>query len=387
MAIHKLFFVRILLLSPCTALAAQDLLIECKTLAIAPDVVVSPGAFLVRDGKVAFLGQEIPAEARAKARTLAWPTATIVPGFVLAHSTLGQEQDLAERAVAMTPELQAADAFDPYRTDLSQLPRYGVTGCGLAPSSRNVAAGIGALVKPGKDKGRIASNATFLKLSLTAAARDPERPPTSLMGAIDLLREGFLTAKRGVQGGPDIAVLGQALRGERRVFFAADTFSEIQGALALAQQFGFEPVLVGASEAQDCIEQIAATRAAVVLQPLTMEMRGDRLLLPQRLEQRGIPFCFLGNPHQLRTSAAIAVHFGTSRKQALAALTRTPAQLLGQQDLIGSLRRGCDADFIVFDGDPLDLSSALRAVYVDGQQLIGDEPARITTSATGKEAR
>lgn len=88
MAIHKLFFVRILLLSPCTALAAQDLLIECKTLAIAPDVVVSPGAFLVRDGKVAFLGQEIPAEARAKARTLAWPTATIVPGFVLAHSTL-----------------------------------------------------------------------------------------------------------------------------------------------------------------------------------------------------------------------------------------------------------------------------------------------------------
>lgn len=375
------------LLTPCASVCAQDVLVQARSIVLAPDTTVAAGELLVRDGKVAFAGQEIPAEARGKARVLAWGDAVVVPGFVLAHSTLGQEQDLVERAVAMTPELRAAEAFDPFREDLSQLRQNAVTSCGLSPSSRNVASGLGALIKPGKDKGRVADAETFLKLSLTAAARDPERPPTSLMGAIDLLREGFSTAKLGVKSGPDIAVLGQALRKERRVFFAADTFAEITAALALAQQFGLEPVLVGAAEAADCIDRIAAARASVALQPLSPEMRGERLLLPSRLEQQSIPFCFLGAPNQLRTSAALAVRYGTTRKTALAALTRTPAQLLGQQEHVGALRRGCDADFAVFDGDPLDLASRLRAVYVDGQRVFGDEPARITASASGKETR
>src|SRR5262249_28646435 len=157
---------------------------------------------------------------------------------VLAHTTLGQDADLAERAVAMTPELLAAEAFDPYRDELLRLPRSGVTSCGLAPSSRNVAAGIGALVKPGDGRGSIAAEQVFLKLSLAAAARDPERPPTSLMGAVDLLREGLAQARLGTKGGPHLAVLGQAERGERRVFIAADTFAELSAALMLAQEFG-----------------------------------------------------------------------------------------------------------------------------------------------------
>ena len=329
----------LVLAMPCGSALAQDLLVQARSIVLAPDTNVTTGELLVRDGKVAFAGQEIPAEARGKARTLAFGDAVVVPGFVLAHSTLGQEQDLVERAVAMTPELRAAEAFDPFHEDLNLLRQQAVTSCGLSPSSRNVAAGLGALIKPGKDKGRVADAETFLKLSLTAAARDPERPPTSLMGAIDLLREGFSTAKLGVKSGPDIAVLGQALRKERRVLFAADTFAEITAALALAQQFGLEPVLVGGAEAADCIDRIVAARAAVALPPLAPELRGDRLLLPSRLEQQSVPFCFLGAPNQLRTSAALAVRYGTSRKTALAALTRTPAQLLGQQEYVGSLRR------------------------------------------------
>ncbi|HZT54671.1 MAG TPA: amidohydrolase family protein [Burkholderiaceae bacterium] len=377
------------LLLPCLSLAAQDVLIQAKTIVVAPDTVLSPGELLVRDGKVAHVGAEIPAETRSKARVVAWPDATIVPGFVLPHGTLGQDQDLAERAVPMTPELLAADAFDPFRDDLQQLARNAVTSYGLAPSSRNVAAGIGALVKPGGERGRVAEAQAFLKLSLAAAARDPERPPTSLMGAVDLLREGFAAAKQGAQGGPHVAALARALRGERRVFLAADSYAELTAALALAQEFAFEPALVGAASAPDCMDRIAAARAAVVLSPLLPDMRGEQLLLPSRLEQRGVPFCFQGAPSQLRASAALAVHYGTSRKAALAALTRTPAVLLGQQDHVGALRRGCDADFAVFDGDPLDLGAPLRAVWIDGQRRFGTDPPpapRTRDVAAGKVA-
>jgi imidazolonepropionase-like amidohydrolase len=102
-----------------------------------------------------------------------------------------------------------------------------------------------------------------------------------------------------------------------------------------------------------------------------------------------VPFCFQGAPSQLRASAALAVHYGTSRKAALTALTRTPAVLLGQQDHVGALRRGCDADFAVFDGDPLDLGAPLRAVWVDGQRRFGTDPPpapRTRDVAAGKVA-
>ena len=67
----------------------------------------------------------------------------------------------------------------------------------------------------------------------------------------------------------------------------------------------------------------------------------------------------------------------------------TPALLLGQQDRVGSLRRGCDADFAVFDGDPLDLGVPLRAVWIDGQRRFGTDPPpapRARDVAAGKVA-
>ena len=97
--------------------------------------------------------------------------------------------------------------------------------------------------------GSVAAPELFLALSLNAAARNPERPPTSLMGAVDLLRSAFAAAKSSAAAGPDVAVLRSALQGNRKVAIAADTLAEIQQALDLARDFGFEPVIVGARDA------------------------------------------------------------------------------------------------------------------------------------------
>ena len=51
---------------------------------------------------------------------------------------------------------------------------------------------------------------------------------------------------------------------------------------------------------------------------------------------------------------------------------RTPATLLGQQAEVGSLRQGCSADFVVFDGDLLDLSARHVATWVDGVHVYGE---------------
>jgi imidazolonepropionase-like amidohydrolase len=355
-------------LAPATA---QDLLVRARTIVLAPDATLTDGSFLVRDGKVAFVGQDIPADARARARTVDFGDTTIVPGFVLAATTLTRAKDLVETAVAFTPDLRVADAFDPWHEELLALAGHGVTSAGLSPSTQNVAGGIGALVHAGKDEGGIAANDAFVLLSLAAEARPNERPPTSLMGQRQLLRDAFLVAKSGVGLGPDTEVLRQVITNARPAFVAANSLAELNGALALADEFGFQPVLVGAREAEKVLPQLAGKVRGVVLMDLQPTARLAELELPRRLAEAGVPFCFAGDPARLRLSAALAVRHGLDSKTALAALTRTPALMLGQQALVGALRQGHFADFVVFRGDPLDLSSAHVATYVHGTAVHG----------------
>lgn len=358
--------------------AGDQFLVRCARLVVAPDVVLAPGELLIRDGQVAHVGDEIPDEVRGRVRVADFGDATIVPGLVLAHTMLEQAGDLGERSDAWTPELRAAEGFDPCQDPLLALPRAAVTSCVLAPASTNVAGGIAALVKPGELFGRVAEADTYLKLSLAREARDTrsnaQRPPTSLMGAIELMRSALQGARQGMAGGPAASAVHAVLRGQRRAFVHADTFAEVSAALDLAGEFEFEPVLVGAAAAEDCVARIGAVRAAVALRALRPDMRPAQLELPARLEAAGIPFCFVGEPAGLRAGAALAVRHGTSRPAALAAITRTPAELAGVTARVGSLRRGCDADFAVFGGDPLDLGSPLHAVYVDGVRLHGQPP-------------
>lgn len=369
-----------------TVSSAQDLLVRARTVVIAADTVLTDGSFLVRAGKVAYVGADIPAEASARATVVDYGDATIVPGFVLPPTTLGRDRDLVEAALPFTPDLRAVEAFDPWQEELTKLPRAGITAAVLSPSPRNLAGGIGALVKPGQGGGIVAAPETHVALSLTQAARNPERLPTSLMGAVDMLRAAFGAAKAGTQTGPDVAVLRQALQGSRRLVVHADTYVELTAALDLARDFGFEPVLVGARDAEKVFPRLSQQKASLVLEPLRPDLRQAQLRLPTRLAEAGVPFCFGGRPEQLRLSAVLAVRWGLDRRVALAALTRTPAVLLGQEALVGSLRQGHGADFAVYRGDPLDLDAPLLATWVDGVRLHGDAPPKTPTRPAASAA-
>jgi imidazolonepropionase-like amidohydrolase len=375
------------LLALAAALPAQDLLVRAKTIVVAPDAVLADGRFLVRGGKVAYVGQDVPADAAQKATLVDCGDAVVVPGFVLPPTTLGRDRDLAETALPFTPDLRAVEAFDPWQEELQKLPHGGFTSAILSPAKTNLAGGLGALVKPGKAGGTVAAPELHLALSLAQAARNPERPPTSLMGAVDLLRSAFAQAKSSAAAGPDVAVLRNVMQGGRKVAIAADSLAEIQQALDLARDFGFDAVLLGARDADKALARIEAQRAGVVLGALAPEMRLAQLQFPARLAEAGVPFCFGGRPEQVRLSAALAVRNGLDRRTAWAALARTPAQMFGAEAQVGALRQGCAADFAVWSGDPLDLSSTLRAVYVGGALVHGAAPAASPASPAAAGGR
>ncbi len=353
-----------LLVAPLPAQEARDLLVTAERIVIAPDVVLAPGRLLVREGRIAFVGTDIPEGAIAAARRLELH-GTVVPAFVSAHAQLGRAAELSETATPFTPEISTADAFDPFAPELAAVARSGVLVVGFAPSATGTFAGQAAAIRTGA-RGELLQRDAYGKIALVDAALPQDRGPTSLMGAVELVRSSF----RDPPPGPAAAVLAAMRTGGLGVLFEADRATEITSALDLAEDLQIAPILLGAEQAEQHIARLQALRASVVLRPPGLDARAPQLELPAKLHAAGIPFSFCGESgDELRLAAALAIKHGLPRQTAIACLTRVPAQQCGVGDAFGTLQQGRVADFLNFDGDPLDLGTRLLGVYRGGTRL------------------
>lgn len=326
----------------------------------------------IRDGKVVAVGREIGAEMLGRSRRVRLPAgAIVVPGFVALNDQLDLGAELAESIHAFTPELRAADAFDPFDRVLPWRARSGVTGIVLAPASVNTFAGIASLVKWDGERGRVAAADGYLKLALVDSSLSRERYPTSRMGAADLVRQAFADASDPLLGvGPEYAVLREVKDQSRRVAIHASSHGELVGAIDLARELGLAPVLLDVVEPDECIELLKGSSVTIALRPLDWGSRVALLEAPAKLASAGVRFSFAGTTgNALRRSAALAIKHGLDRRTALDAITRIPAEQAGFGERLGTLRVGRDADFVVFDGDPTELTSRLLETWVDGRRV------------------
>jgi imidazolonepropionase-like amidohydrolase len=65
--------------------------------------------------------------------------------------------------------------------------------------------------------------------------------------------------------------------------------------------------------------------------------------------------------------AAKAVRYGLSREDAFRAITLHPALAMGIDKMVGTLEVGKHADIVVWEGDPLEIGSFARIVFIDGE--------------------
>ena len=72
---------------------------------------------------------------------------------------------------------------------------------------------------------------------------------------------------------------------------------------------------------------------------------------------------------RLNTEAAKAAKYGPMPKEdAFRFVTINPAIQLGIDDKVGSLEPGKDADFVIWNGDPLSMYTACEQTWVDGKK-------------------
>src|SRR3546814_5517203 len=102
---------------------------------------------------------------------------------------------------------------------------------------------------------------------------------------------------------------------------------------------------------------------------------GDSMENAARLHAAGVAVGFTQsgdashNARKIRQLAGNAVANGLPWADGLAGLTRVPAQALGVGDRLGTIASGMVADLVLWSGDPLEVSSVARQVWLGGRAI------------------
>jgi imidazolonepropionase-like amidohydrolase len=177
----------------------------------------------------------------------------------------------------------------------------------------------------------------------------------------------------GVPADNGMEVLLQALDKKLQVRTTARAEQDIRTALRLAEEFGYRLVIDEATEAYRVLDLIVAAGVPVVASaPSVLSQRDGaepRWSTIALLAEKGVPVALQSGEQDalpLVHEAVHAVRAGLPHHLALAAITSVPARILGVEDRVGSLAPGRDGDFVIWSGDPLEVTSRPQAIYIDG---------------------
>jgi imidazolonepropionase-like amidohydrolase len=357
--------------------APQNLAIRAGRIWTVTDGVIKNGVIIIKNGKIQAVRKkpDVPAEIEV----LDFSDKDVMPGLIDAHCHLGLSLDvfgeIDETVSAVTPDMQIIDAFNPLADDVKKALSSGVTTVLLAPGNKNPIAAQTAVVKlyGKKTKDRVLKRTAGVKFSLRDEALMSERRPTSRAGLLALIREELNNAKIYKEDKPDLRmeVLKSVVDANFPAYICASTVDEIVSAVTLIDEYGLNAVLIGAEEGDEIAQLIAGRNIPVIYSPLLLFSRDKDLKRVVKMADSGIEVAFSSSAPKtslvdLRTSAITAVKFGLDRETALKSLTINAAQILGVSKRVGSIQRGKDADLVILNGDPLQATSTIEMVIING---------------------
>jgi len=356
-----------------------------------------------------------------------------------------EEAERAKRDVILRPDFMAAENLQSTNAALGQLASAGVTSV-LAVPSGGIFKGQSALVNvvvPADDP-QISTIADYRKglavvkspvaTHINMAGRGGGQGyPGSLLGSIAFTKQGLLDAqwqrdaeaqyqRTGAKGPrpivePALDALKPALAKQLPTALDAGTGREIDRALALAAEFGLDPIVVGAAEAADRTKELAAAKARVIYsinfpggrggaagggaagggggrggaggQSLAqMKAQANAPKTPAALAQANVSFAFTSGgstPAEfVRNAGRVMKEGGLSADAVLRALTIDAAKIAGAADRTGSLEKGKIANVVVTQGDLFD-GGIVRHVFVDGRPV--DVVAEAPAAGAGRAGR
>jgi imidazolonepropionase-like amidohydrolase len=383
---------------------AQTTAIVGGTLAIGDGSPPLPnGIVLFRNGRIVAAGNavQIPAGATIIDAQGRWVAAGIVAGFtdIGIAEVMGAHEGNDTRAPKspFSAGIDISSAVNPRSAVLGLERSGGVTRAIVSPAAAaSIFGGQGAViglgsepitrprafeyVELGEEGGQNAGGsrpAAFAMLrDALAQSEEYRRNPSGFGG-----REKDSLVKRS-----DAEALAAVLEGKMPLLAHVERASDILAVLALRNEYPkLQLVLLGATEGWMVAQQIAAARVSVIAAALSdlpedFERLGATESNVGRLDRAGVQVAISTinqtEPPQQRRLTQLAGNLvgfgrlpgatGLEWGPAFATITSRPAHALGLDGEIGSLRPGRRADVVIWDHDPLELSSAPVMIFIDG---------------------
>jgi len=408
-----------ILLSAAT-LAAQDHAIALKggKLLTVTHGVIDDGVIVMQGGKIAAVGAAGSVNIPDGAQIVDATGMTVYPGLIDSETQLGLTEisaeamtnDLVEMSDEIMPHMHVADAFHA-ESELIPVARLnGITNAVVAPE--------GADTLPGQDSfiqlaGASANEMLLIRdnampLNFTGDQRrnkggfEKRKFPSTRMGLAAQLRQAFQDAldyqqkwadyerkktdaardKKPEPLAPKRDLKSEALlpylEGKKTIVLAAEGPSDLETAVNLANEFKLKFVLNHISHSQPVLDYVASLKVPVIVGPIYEAPKEDERYdavysLPAQLYKRGVKIAFASysahNVRNLPDQAGFATAFGLPYDEALKAVTINPAEIWGVADKLGSLEVGKKANVVVANGDPLDVKTDVKQVYIEGRAV------------------
>jgi imidazolonepropionase-like amidohydrolase len=359
---------------------------------------------IVRSGRIERVGRELAVPAGATVIDVAGKVVT--PGLFDAYGRMGAEEigaaestvDTGAKNLPYSAAFNVADAIDPRATRIEVNRIEGVTRALVAPEAEPGASGIApviagqaAIIHLGDGfEPVVRSPAGFVfTYGEAGAASSGGARGAALLRLRELLDDARDYARHKAdydQGNRrsyaatrlDLEAIQPLLGGKVPLLAQVHRASDILAILRVAREYGLKAVVVGGAEAWRVAGDLARSRTPVIIDaydnlPDRFETLGATLANAARLDAAGVAVAFATtdyqNPRNMRQLAGNAVAHGMRYEAALAAITAVPARIYGLAASCGTLEPGKAADLVVWDGDPLETSTAAERVFVAGKSL------------------
>ena len=170
---------------------------------------------------------------------------------------------------------------------------------------------------------------------------------------------------------------------KKKIFIHADEARQIKSAVEWAKKNDLKIIIVGGSDSWRLTDLLVKNNIPVVIDQVEKipTRRFEPIHLPYKLpfllKQAGVQFCLntiIGYPHDgnirnLPNEAMRAVAYGLDKSEALRSITLSTAEILGVDDMIGSLDIGKDATFFISETPPMEMNPKILMAFIQGKEV------------------
>jgi len=377
---------------------------------------IDDGTLLIKDGKIAAVGADVTVPAGAK--VVDATGLQVYPGLFDPITQMGLREIGAVSATvdstetgSWNPDVVAAEAILPSSEHIPVTRASGITEVLAVPGSGGFDSGgsqgvlggqasainmagwtisdlllkksVAMVLNWPKIQTRTFDFATFSRKEkpYSEAKQEYEKEVNELT---DWLERARHYAQAIGHGGPSdferdvkLEALVPVVRGQLPVLVFADSDRDIRNAVEFCDKQKLKMILAGGEEAYKVKDLLRSKDIPVILRPMLTEPAEEDdpydvlLSQPSVLAAAGVRFA-IGSfdnsfARRLGQNAANAVAYGLPYDEALKTVTLYPAQILGLADQVGTLETGKIANVIVTNGDPLELTTDVKYLFIKGQ--------------------